>query len=196
MAVDRGVSTIDVLSDNELMLRVRDGENARLGMLFERHHKALFSFFLHTIGKRQIAEDLVQEVFVRMLKYRHTFRGDGGFAPWMFRMARNVRADHFRREARAPFAETDIETVEPTDEGPLPSDLAETSESVQILWAAMNQLPVEKRELLVMARLELLRQDEIASVLSCKVGTVKVRIHRALKELAQIYQQLTSEARA
>ncbi len=196
MAVDRGVSTTDVLSDNELMLCVRDGENARLGMLFERHHKRLFNFFLHTTGNRQVAEDLVQEIFVRMLKYRRTFRDDSGFVPWMFQMARNVRVDHFRRLARAPFTETDIETVEPTDEGPLPADLAETSESVDILRAAMNQLPVEKRELLVMARMEFLKQEEIASILSCKVGTVKVRIHRAIKELSQIYQQLASEARA
>ena len=177
------------------MLRVRDGEIARLGMLFERHHKTLFNFYLHTIGSRQVAEDLVQEVFVRMLKYSHTFRGDGGFGPWMFRMAKNVRVDHFRRHSRAPFTETDIETVEQTDDGPLPSDLAETAESVEILQAAMSRLPVETRELLAMARFKALRQDEIASVLGCKVGTVKVRVHRAIKELTQIYQRLASQAR-
>lgn len=188
------MSTTDVLSDNELMLRVRDGETARLGMLFERHHKKLFNFFLRTIGKRQVAEDLVQEVFVRMLKYRHTFRGDGGFGPWMFRMARNVRADHFRKKGRSPMTDTDIDTVEQSDERPLPSQVAEATESMELLQAAMARLPVEKRELLVMARYEMLRHDEIASVVGCKVGTVKVRVHRAVKELSGIYQQLASEA--
>ena len=190
------MNTTDVFSDNELMLQVRDGETARLGMLFERHHKKLFNFFLRTIGKRQIAEDLVQEVFIRILKYRHTFRGDGGFGPWMYRMAKNVRADHFRKKGRAPFTDTDIDTVEHSDEGPLPSELAETSQSVEILKVAMERLSVEKRELLVMARYQMLRHDEIAPLVGCKVGTVKVRVHRAVKELTQIYQQLASEARA
>ncbi|MCZ6617741.1 MAG: sigma-70 family RNA polymerase sigma factor, partial [Gammaproteobacteria bacterium] len=185
------MSATDVFSDNELMLRVRDGDNARLGMLFERHHKRLFNFFLHTVGKRPVAEDLTQEVFVRMLKYRHTYRGDSGFGPWMFRMARNVRSDYFRRAGSAPFSETNVASVEQFDEGPLPSDLVETDQSLEILRAAMKRLPMEKRELLVMARFELLKQEEIASLLDCTVGTVKVRLHRAIKELTEIYHQLT-----
>ncbi len=71
------MSTTDVPSDNELMLRVRHGETDWLGMLFERHHKKLFKYFLNTIGRRHLAEDLVQEVFVLILRHGHTFRGDG-----------------------------------------------------------------------------------------------------------------------
>jgi RNA polymerase sigma-70 factor (ECF subfamily) len=177
------------------MLRVRDGETARLGMIFERHHKKLFNFFLRTIGRRQVAEDLTQEVFVRMLKSRQTFRGDRGFGPWMFRVAKNVRADYFDRLGRAPSADAAIEMVEHVDESPTPSDVAEQSESVEMLNAAMERLPAEKRELLVMARFEFLKHDEIASLLDCTVGTVKVRVHRVIKELAQIYHQLANEAR-
>jgi len=189
------LNAADVFSDNELMLHVRDGDNARLGMLFERHHKKLFNFFLHTTGKRQIAEDLVQEVFIRILKYKHTYRGDGGFGPWMFRMARNVSSDYFHRSGSAPFTRTNVATVEQIDEAPLPSDLVETNQSIKILQAAMRRLPIEKRELLVMARFELLKQEEIASLLDCTVGTVKVRLHRAIKELTEIYHQLTCEVR-
>ena len=190
------MSSTDVLSDVELMLRVRDGETGRLGMIFERHHKKLFNFFLRTIGKRQVAEDLTQEVFVRMLKSRHTFRGDRGFGPWMFRVAKNVRVDYFDRLGRAPVTDGEIAVVDQMDDGPLPSDVAEQSQSVELLRAAMERLPAEKRELLVMARFEFLKHDEIASLLDCKVGTVKVRVHRVIKELAQIYQQLASEVRA
>ncbi|MCZ6643904.1 MAG: RNA polymerase sigma factor, partial [Gammaproteobacteria bacterium] len=196
LTVDRGLNAADVFSDNELMLRVRDGDNARLGMLFERHHKKLYNFFLHTVGKRQVAEDLTQEVFVRMLKYKHTYRGDSGFGPWMFRLARNVSSDHFRRAGNAPFDSTSVEILEPTDEKPLPPELLETNQSIEILRKAMARLPIEKRELLIMARFELLKQGEIASTLDCSVGTVKVRIHRAIKELTQIYHQMTCEVRA
>ena len=131
------MSSPDVLSDVELMLRVRAGETARLGMIFERHHKKLFNFFLRTIGRRQVAEDLTQEVFVRMLKSRQTFRGDRGFGPWMFRVAKNVRADYFDRLGRAPSADPAIEMIEQVDEGPTPSDVVEQSESVEMLKAAM-----------------------------------------------------------
>ncbi len=188
------MSTTDVLSDNELMLRVRDGETARLGMLFERHHKKLFNYFLYTMGRRHLAEDMVQEVFVRMLKYGHTFRGDRGFEPWMFRIARNVRVEFFRTQKPESSADQ-VETLDDPAEGPLPPDSVETSEDVEILWTAMKRLPVEKREILVLARLKLLKQEQIAAILGCKVGTVKVRIHRALKELTKIYQRLTSEVR-
>ena len=188
------MSTTDVLSDNELMLRVRDGETARLGMLFERHHKKLFNYFLYTIGRRHLAEDMVQEVFVRILKYGHTFRGDGGFEPWVFRIAKNVQVEFFQQQKPGPTTE-EVEYIDDLAEGPLPPDLAETSEQVEILWTAMKRLPVEKRELLVLARLKLLKQEQIAAILGCKVGALKVRIHRALKELTQIYQRLTSEAR-
>ncbi len=164
-------------------------------MLFERHHKKLFNFFLHTTGKRQISEDLVQEVFVRMLKYKHTYRGESGFGPWMFRMARNVSSDYFRRAGSAPFGETNVEVVEQADESPLPADLVETDQSIEILQTAMKRLPIEKRELLVMARFEYLKQEEIASMLGCTAGTVKVRLHRAIKELTEIYHQLTCEVR-
>jgi len=178
------------------MLRVRDGDNVRLGMLFERHHKKLFNFFLHTTGKRQVAEDLVQEVFVRMLKYKHTYRGESGFGPWMYRMARNVRSDQFRKRGNAPFDSANVETVELADERPAPAELLETNQSIGLLRTALAQLPIEKRELLIMARFELLKQDEIASLLDCSVGTVKVRIHRAIKELSRIYHQITCEVRA
>ncbi len=188
------MSTTDGLSDNELMLRVRHGETDWLGMLFERHHKKLFKYFLNTIGRRHLAEDLVQEVFVLILRHGHTFRGDGSFEAWMFQIAKNVQVEFFRTQKPGPVAEH-VECIDDLAEGPLPSDLVETSEEVEMLWTAMQRLPVEKREILVLARLKFLKQEEIAAILGCSVGTVKVRIHRALKELAQIYQGLTSEVR-
>jgi DNA-directed RNA polymerase specialized sigma24 family protein len=60
-------------ADNELMLKVRDGDLGKLSFLFERYHRALFNFFLRSTGSRDLSEDLVQEVFLRILKYRHTF---------------------------------------------------------------------------------------------------------------------------
>jgi len=66
-------------ADNDLMLQVRDGDLGKLSFLFERYHRALFNFFLRSTGNRDLSEDLVQEAFLRLLKYRHTFRPDSRF---------------------------------------------------------------------------------------------------------------------
>ena len=68
-----------MVTDEELMLAVRDGDLAKLGPLFERHHLALFDFLSRMTGNPTAAEDLVQDVFVRILKYRATYRDDGRF---------------------------------------------------------------------------------------------------------------------
>ena len=74
------------MTDEALMRAVRDGDVARLGELFERHHRSVFDFLVRMTGDRASAEDMVQDVFVRMLKYRATFRDDGRFETWMFRI--------------------------------------------------------------------------------------------------------------
>ena len=78
------------------MLAVRAGDLSRLAPLFERHHRQLFEYLARMTGNRSAAEDLVQDVFVRILKYRHTFRETSRFEVWAFRIARNVRADYFQ----------------------------------------------------------------------------------------------------
>src|SRR5579863_7420762 len=87
-------------SDTELMVSVRDGDLVKLGVLFERHQVGLFNFFLRLTGSRQLSDDLVQEVFIRILKYRKTFRQPGEFRPWLYKLARNAVAAHFRKHGR------------------------------------------------------------------------------------------------
>ena len=79
------------VTDETLMEAVRNGDLAKLGILFERHHRALFDFLVRMTGSASTAEDLVQDVFVRVLKYRATWRGEGRFDTWLFRIARNAR---------------------------------------------------------------------------------------------------------
>ena len=82
--------------DDRLMTAVQAGDVSRLGDLFERHHRALFNFFLRWCGDRQLSEDMVQDVFLRMLKYRATYRPGSQFRTWMYHLARNVRIDKVR----------------------------------------------------------------------------------------------------
>lgn len=78
------------------MQGVRGGDLSRLEPLFDRYHRPLFDYLARMTGNRSAAEDLVQDVFVRILKYRHTFRDGSRFETWVFRIARNARADYFQ----------------------------------------------------------------------------------------------------
>ncbi len=84
------------LTDNAIMLKVKNGDLDKLGLLFERHHRSLFGFLFHMTGQRELSEDMVQNVFYRILKYKHAFRGDGEFKTWMYHLARNVMNDNGR----------------------------------------------------------------------------------------------------
>ena len=178
-------------SDSELMSRVRDGDLDRLADLFERHHRRLHHFFLRLAGRRNAAEDLVQEVFVRMLKYRHTFRSEAEFAPWMFALARNAGVDHFRSRPRE--LQEDPEAPEPAAEVAHPLERLEKQEKSARLQAALGRLAPEKRELLLLARFGEMKYDSIGELLGISVGAVKVRVHRALKELREAYGSVSGE---
>src|SRR5579872_1362844 len=84
-------------TDEQLMLAVRNGDVGQLAVLFDRHHRLLFDFFAKLTGSRAVAEDLVQDVFFRILKYRETFRDESRFKAWMFHIARNARIDYYRK---------------------------------------------------------------------------------------------------
>ena len=171
-------------TDTELMIQVRNGEIDKLGILFERHHRKFYAFFVRLTGSPALAEDLVQEVFVRLLKYRHTFRG-GEFTPWVFRLARNAAADHYgRRRPEDPLPE---DGHEPASTAPLAPETMVQDQEQALVRVALGRLSPEKRELLLLARFQLLPYDEIAGLLDTTGGAVKVRVHRALKELRQAY---------
>src|SRR5688500_8931176 len=106
------------VNDEALMRAVREGDLARLGPLFDRYHGVLFEFLHRMTGSRDVAEDLVQDVFLRILKYRNTFRDDARFDTWAFRIARNARADYYAaRESAEPLSE---EALEKPDAAPGP----------------------------------------------------------------------------
>lgn len=173
-------------SDAQLMGRVRDGELEQLAALFERHQRRLYAFFLRLVGDRGAAEDLVQEVFVRMLKYRHTYRSEAEFTPWMFGVARNAAVDHYRGR---PHLEIQEHPDAPEPAAPLvhPVERLERREQSARLQAALGRLPQEKRELLLLARFGEMKYEAIGELLGITVGAVKVRVHRALKELRAAY---------
>lgn len=177
----------DVVTDELLMRAVRDGDLSRLGLLFERYHARLFSFLYRMTGCRASSDDLVQDVFVRILKYRATFRDEGRFDTWLFRIARNARVDHFRRkvpEDRLEGPALDMPSLEPG-----PGVSLERSRDHERLACALARLREDRRELIVLARYEGMPHEQIADILGIEVGAVKVRLHRAVAELRDLFHE-------
>jgi RNA polymerase sigma factor (sigma-70 family) len=191
--VESALPAVDPVSDHELMIAVRAGDLDQLGELFERHHGPLYGFFVRLTGDRTASEDLVQLVFYRILKYRHTYRDEGKFSAWIYHLARKLAADHFRRNSTAPIAADPDDLYAVPDHAPHAAERAVTADDTARLHAALAALEPGQRELIVLARFQHLRHEEIARLLNISVGAVKVRVHRALKDLREVFFKLSHE---
>lgn len=171
-------------ADDIIMCRVQSGTIQDLAVLFERHQTALLNYFLRLGSPRAAAEDLVQDVFVRILKYRATYRPGSRFATWMYSIARNARLNHLHKHR----GETDWDDsyAPPV----LPGDTTQAEQERLLLERALARLPEDKREILVLARYQEMKYEDISALLDCEVNTVKVRVHRALRELREHYMFL------
>jgi RNA polymerase sigma factor (sigma-70 family) len=183
-------------TDHELMIAVRAGDVAKLGEIFERYQTRLYAFFLRMTNQPAVSEDLVQVVFYRILKYRHTYRDEGKFTAWIYHLARKVAADHFRKHAKAAAPTDPVDLNEHPDDGASPDSKAMTTDDLEILRVALSRLSLEHREVLVLSRLQNVEHKDIARLCDCSVGAVKVRVHRALKELREVYFKIRREQAA
>lgn len=177
-----------MITDNELMHRIQRNETAELGVLFERYKKNLFGFFYKITYDRDISEDLVQDVFMKILKYRDSFRGYGKFTTWMYSIAHNTSVDHFRKQNRY-FTTEDPEIFNSLKTGG--EDMsALREEEADLLNRAMLRLDPEKREILILSKIDGLRYKEMGSILDCSANTVKGKVFRALKDLRGIISKM------
>ena len=176
------------LDDAEVMSQVREGRLEMLAILFERHHVHLFGFFFRLTRDRERSEDLVQELFVRLLKYRHAFQPDRSFTAWMYQIARHLHFNHLRSQR------PDLPIEDLLDREPDPAESAlrrlEREEDQDLLRRALERLPLRKRELLLLSRHPDLKYADLAVLLECSLGAVKVGVHRAVADLRKAFLEL------
>ena len=158
--------------DNKIMEEVKDGKVEKLAILFERHHIMLYNFFLRLTGNRSVSEDLVQDVFFRILKYRSTYKGESKFTIWMYQIARNAHVDYLRKQKRQFSLEE--QTQEAASQEPTPEEKIEQGQDVAMVREALAKLPLRKREVLVLSRFQNLKYKEIAELLNLSGKTIEV----------------------
>jgi RNA polymerase sigma-70 factor (ECF subfamily) len=188
--------------DHERMTAVASGDLSSMGEIYENRRRPLFRFFCRMTSKQALSEDLVHEVFLRMIRYRHTYQKEGndtdgvgregGFEAWMYRIARNTLVDHARKHRHeTPSGEGEFEDV--VSARPNPFETAAKRQDLARLSKAMHDLPEDKREILILARFHGLNYEQIGEIVGCGSGTVKGRVFRAMKELSAIYSDLCKE---
>ncbi|MBW3672213.1 MAG: RNA polymerase sigma factor [Acidobacteria bacterium] len=162
------------------MARVRAGEIDLLEDLFERHHRQLYRYFLGRTHDPSGSEDCVQDVFHRVLRYRRRFRDSGSFTFWLYTIAKNVFSDHVKRQPKS----VPIEQIRGRQE----DDRSNRGTDHRVVMSSLlRQLSDADREIVLLSRVEQLSIAEMAELLGCSPGATKVRIHRALRRLREIY---------
>ncbi len=173
------------LTDESIMLRVKEGELAGLEELFERYHVKLYNFFLRMTFEKEASQDLTQNLFYRIIKYRHTFIGnDNSFKAWIYQMARNVHSDHYRQQKRK---NDHIKRMNNNHNNLSESSGSYGEEDFDRLDKALLKLKPDQREILVLSRYQGLKYDEISKIKNLSVPAIKVQVHRTIRELRKIY---------
>jgi len=175
------------------MMKVKAGDIARLGLLFERYHKSLFGFLLRTSGNAALSEDIVQNVFEKMLKNRKQFKGYGKFSTWMYSIARNEWIDHIKKQRRNPeLLIMDEERNELTAVSEV-SDLDDKNDELRILKKAFSKLDDDQRQLLALTKYENMSYREAGEIMNLSEGNARIKAYRAIKDLRIIYKRLEKQ---
>jgi RNA polymerase sigma-70 factor (ECF subfamily) len=182
-------------SDVVLMLRVRNGDHAAFEALIEKYRKPLVNVIARYLGEDRDAEDLAQDVFVRVYRAAPRYEPSAKFSTWLYTIARRLCANYSRgRALRKLFSlSRDDEDDEPlSDAAELadprsedPSVSAEKEQLRRIVAAAVAALPKTLRFAVILRRYEDMSYEEIAAVLNCSVTAAKLRVHRANTLLAE-----------
>ena len=172
----------DVPSNEQLARGVQAGRADDLARLVERHHSPLLGFLYRlTGGDRPLAEDLVQETFLRVLRGIHRYQPARPFKPWLYAIAINAARDHYKS---ADTRYTASLTADFDAAGPdTPGETSLAADEWRQVEAAVRSLPLHQREVVVLRYADELSLQEIASVLGIPVGTVKSRLSLALGRL-------------
>lgn len=180
--------------DDELMLRLQDGDRRAFDALVERHQGSLLGFFIRQTRDRQLSEDLTQETLLKVYHQSWDFLPRGCFRGWMFRIARNLLIDNSRRRSHDALVKA-IRNHPAQDEQDLltrlvgevatPAEIAGRREIASLVDKLLSQIPEEQRVTFVMHHFSGLSLPEVALAMECNLPTTKSRLRLAREKLRE-----------
>jgi RNA polymerase sigma-70 factor (ECF subfamily) len=182
-------------NEPELVKRCLAGENLAWETLLTAHNRKIYNLCYRFTGRREEAEDLTQEVFIKVFQTLRSYdAAQGAFSTWLNRVARNHLVDHYRRTKKdrvTSSLEDELATVEEKpSHGTEPTAEVEAREHKELLQAGLDKLSPDLREAVILRDLHDLDYQEIAQVLAVPEGTVKSRINRGRLELARVLKRI------
>ena len=185
------------LDDAGVVTAFLGGEERAFQELVERYQGRLLNFVYRTIGDREKAEDLVQEVFIRVYRHLHRFDRSMKFSTWIYTIASNLAKNELRNRSRNPLVlfqtikgnwDDDDRPLQFEDTTARPDDLFRKRHLRELVEDSVAKLPAHHREVFVLRELEGKSYEEIAGITECNLGTVKSRLNRARNAFAEIIE--------
>ena len=185
--------------DGAVVAAFLDGEERAFQELVERYQTRLLNFIYRTIGDREKAEDLVQEVFIRVYRHIHRFDRSKKFSTWAYTIASNLAKNELRNRSRNPLVlfqtmrsnwDDDDRPLQFEDSSSRPDDMYRKRHLRELVEDTVAKLPEHHRQVFVLRELEGKSYEEIAEITECNLGTVKSRLNRARTAFASIIEPM------
>jgi RNA polymerase sigma-70 factor (ECF subfamily) len=176
------------MTDEMIMEAVKNGDLQQATLLFERYNKRIYNFLARMTSDRNLAEDLTQNVFLRVIKYRNSYRPGARFDSWIYQIARNIFSDHYQMTKNRYSDFVDLDKI--SDHISDHDERQQQDEKEVLLHRSMARLSDDQRELLVLTRFQQMKYEEVAQLMDTTVANIKVKVHRAIIQLREYYFEL------
>ncbi|WP_026570088.1 MULTISPECIES: RNA polymerase sigma factor SigX [Sediminibacillus] len=162
--------------------------------LYKKYHQDLYQFLIYMTKDKEQAEDLVQEVYIKVLKSYHTFKGESSEKTWLFSIARHVAIDYFRKQSNKrkrilDFFDWGERGEQLEDQSILPEEIAEQNEEVRQIYHCLDKCSLDQKSVIILRYIQSFSLKETAETLGWSISKVKTTQHRAIKALRQLLQQ-------
>jgi RNA polymerase sigma-70 factor (ECF subfamily) len=175
--------------ERQLILQAKEGSHEAFRGLVEMHMKRAYDLAYGFVNDHDDAEDITQEVFVRVYRSIKSFRQDSEFSTWLYRIVTNASLDRLKQRKRRMNRQVPLEESDSMEYAANPGS-TESFDSALHIERALHELPTLQRAVVILRHIDGLPTRSVSEILKCSEGTVKTHLHRGLKKMRQLLQHL------
>lgn len=170
------------MTDEALMICIKNDDLSKAALLYERYKQRLLQFFAYrSFSDRDLSNDLVQQLFLRVIEYRKSFKDDGNFKVWLYAIAANLNKQEIKQRLQRQGL-LSAYTEEP--------GYVMENDDFKVIRQIIKNMPEQYSEVLMMSKFWGMKYEEIAALKECSVGVIKTRVYRAMQLLKESYFKL------